>query len=68
MGKRELLKELPVRRSENICTDCLTVPPEWFREDEVEKCAECGAPRENSKPAFSLSEDELSKAVEGIAG
>jgi hypothetical protein len=65
MSKRELLEDLPVRRSENICTGCYTVPSEWFREDDIEKCAECGAPRDESKPAFSLSEEELRKAVEG---
>ena len=65
MGKRELLEELPVRRSENICTGCYTVPPEWFREDEIEKCAECGTPRDESEPAFSMSEEQLQKAVEG---
>lgn len=63
MDKREMLEKLPVRRSENICAECYAVPPEWFREDEVEKCAECGASRDESKPAFSMSEEELEKAL-----
>jgi hypothetical protein len=64
MDKRKMLEELPVRRSENICTECYSVPPEWFREDEVESCASCGAPRDESAPAFSMSEEELQKALE----
>ncbi len=64
MDKREMLDELPVRRSENICTGCYAVPSEWFREDEIEKCADCGAPRDESKPAFQMSEEELSKALD----
>jgi len=63
MGKRDLLNELPVRSSENICTGCYTVPPEWYRDDEIERCAECDAPRDDSEPALSLNEDELEKAL-----
>ena len=63
MDRREMLDELPVRRSENICTGCYVVPPEWYRDGEMERCAECDTPRDDSKPALSMSEEELENAL-----
>ncbi|MFP4632757.1 MAG: hypothetical protein ACLFMT_04895 [Halobacteriales archaeon] len=66
MGRRDLIDALPIRPDENVCTDCLLVPPEWYRPsgDEPERCSGCDAPRSESGPALTLSEDELERAVE----
>jgi hypothetical protein len=64
MDKREMLDELPVRPSENICTGCFVVPPEWYRDGEVERCVECNTARNDSEPAVSMTEKQLAEALD----